>query len=114
MAARNNVQQVQLVLATLRQQHSYPNSVEEPDLVDVNINCSETLTNSTTESEGTSQAVEQILLCPDQAIDGPMEFDVEIFIDLMKEEPCLWNTSCRAYKENTKRRNAWAKITEVF
>ena len=42
------------------------------------------------------------------------EFDTEIFIDLVREEPCLWNTSIRSYKEQGKRRNAWSKISKVF
>ena len=32
-------------------------------------------------------------------INGPIQYDVEIFINFIKEEPCLWNTSSRAYKE---------------
>ena len=31
-------------------------------------------------------------------INGPIQYDVEIFIDLIKEEPCLWSTSSRSYK----------------
>ena len=38
------------------------------------------------------------------------EYTVEIFIDLVKEEPCLWNTAFRSYKDQTKKRNAWANI----
>ena len=40
-------------------------------------------------------------------INSPMQYDVEIFINLIKEEPCLWNTSSRGYKEQNKKRNAW-------
>ena len=42
------------------------------------------------------------------------EFDTEVFIDLVRGEPCLWNTSLRSYKEQNKRRNAWNKISEIF
>ena len=31
-----------------------------------------------------------------------IEYNVEIFIALVQEEPCLWNTSFRAYKDQTK------------
>lgn len=43
-----------------------------------------------------------------------MQYDVEILIDFVKEEPCLWNTTSRAYKEQNKKRNAWSKIGVIF
>ena len=43
-----------------------------------------------------------------------IEYNVEIFIALVQEEPCLWNTSFRAYKDQTKKRNAWSNIAEKF
>ena len=43
-----------------------------------------------------------------------IEFYTEVFIDLVRDEPCLWNTSLRSYKEQNKRRNAWNKISEIF
>jgi hypothetical protein len=33
------------------------------------------------------------------------EYNVEIFIDLVKEEPCLWNTAFRSYKDQTKKKS---------
>jgi hypothetical protein len=38
------------------------------------------------------------------------EYNVEIFIDLVKEGSCLWNTAFRSYKDQTKKKNAWANI----
>jgi hypothetical protein len=35
---------------------------------------------------------------------------VEIFIDQVKEEPCLWNTALRVYKDQTKSKNTWPNI----
>ena len=43
-----------------------------------------------------------------------MEYNVEIFIALVQGEPCLWNTSFRAYKEQTKKKNAWHNIAAKF
>ena len=43
-----------------------------------------------------------------------IEYNVEIFIGLVQEEPCLWNTSFRAYKDQTKKKNAWSNIAARF
>ena len=40
-----------------------------------------------------------------------IEYNAEIFIDLVKEEPCLWNTAFRSYKDQTKKKNAWTNIS---
>ena len=42
------------------------------------------------------------------------QFDVESFIDIVRDIPCIWNTSCRSYKEHGKRRNAWNNIANYF
>ena len=41
-------------------------------------------------------------------------FDMEIFIDMVKEEPCIWNTSLRSFREQPKKKLAWQKIAEVL
>jgi hypothetical protein len=46
--------------------------------------------------------------------DSVLEYDAEIFIDLVKGEPALWNTTSRSYKEQNKRKNAWNKISKAF
>ena len=46
-------------------------------------------------------------------INGPIQYDVAIFIDLIKEEPCLWNTSSRAYKEQNKKRKCMVKMAHL-
>ncbi|CAB4029272.1 Hypothetical predicted protein, partial [Paramuricea clavata] len=43
-----------------------------------------------------------------------IEYNVEIFIGQVQEEPCLWNTSYRAYKDQTKQKNAWSNIAAKF
>ena len=43
-----------------------------------------------------------------------IEYDAEIMIDLIRQEPSLWNTQCRSYKEAGKKRNAWLKIANTF
>ena len=37
------------------------------------------------------------------------EYDQEIFIDMIRSEPCIWNTGSRAYKEHNKKRCAWGQ-----
>ena len=39
------------------------------------------------------------------------KYNIEKFIDLVKEEPCLWNTAFRSYKDQTKKKNAWSNIS---
>ena len=41
-------------------------------------------------------------------------FDSEMFIDLVKSYPCLWNVTLNVHKDINKRKTAWNQITEVF
>lgn len=43
-----------------------------------------------------------------------LTYDPEVLIDLIKGEPCIWDTACRAYKEQNKKKNAWDKISKIF
>ena len=42
------------------------------------------------------------------------EFDVEIFIEELKNFPCLWNTSLRSYHEKHTKQNSWMVLSEKF
>ncbi|XP_065069816.1 uncharacterized protein LOC135694869 [Rhopilema esculentum] len=42
------------------------------------------------------------------------EFDVEIFIEELKNFPCLWNTSLRSYHEKHTKQNSWMVQSEKF
>ena len=40
------------------------------------------------------------------------EFDVEVFIEEIKNFPCLWNTSLRSYHEKHTKNNSWIILSE--
>ena len=40
--------------------------------------------------------------------------DVEIFIDLVRSFPCLWNIKLSAHKDLMKRKNAWEQISAAL
>ena len=50
----------------------------------------------------------------EKKVDESINYDPEIMIDLIRDEPCLWNTQCRSYKEAGKKKNAWNNIANVF
>ena len=43
-----------------------------------------------------------------------VEFDVEIFIEEIRQLPCLWNTSLAAYKDRNIKANAWKRLSVMF
>ena len=44
----------------------------------------------------------------------PPEFDIELFLDLIKTYECIWNTSIKSYKDKNARKNAWEIIRDAF
>ena len=42
------------------------------------------------------------------------EFDIEIFIEEIKNLPCLWNTSTASYKDRNCKLSAWEKLSKIF
>ena len=40
------------------------------------------------------------------------EIDQEMFTDLVKNYPCLWNTRLSSNKDYEKRKNAWVLVSE--
>ena len=42
------------------------------------------------------------------------EFDVEMFIEELKNFPCLWNTSLRSYHEKHTKQNSWMVLSDKF
>ena len=61
-------------------------------------------------------AITSTLLAQNLSIVQTHEYNVEIFIDLVKEEPCLWNTAFPYEKIKRKRRIPWLilKNTSIF
>jgi len=49
-----------------------------------------------------------------EKFDESIEYDPEVMIELIRKEPCLWNTQCRSYKEAGKKKNAWSIIADMF
>ncbi len=51
---------------------------------------------------------------PEPADDGLVEedsfFDTESFIEAIRNERCLWDTSCLSYRDRNKKANAWEKL----
>ena len=41
-------------------------------------------------------------------------FDPEIFIEELRQLPCLWNTSLSSYKDRNVKTNAWKKLEALF
>ena len=64
--------------------------------------------------DGTSLQISTHLASKSVELNVGSEFDMESFIDLVRNAPCIWNTSCRSYKEHGKRRNAWNNIASFF
>ena len=61
---------------------------------------------------GNSEVSERLDPKPQENVqENVIEYNAEIFIDLVKEEPCLWNTAFRSYKDQTKKKNAWTNIS---
>ena len=61
---------------------------------------------------GNSEVSERLDAEPQENVqENVIEYNAEIFIDLVKEEPCLWNTAFRSYKDQTKKKNAWTNIS---
>ena len=61
---------------------------------------------------GNSEVSERLDVEPQENVqENVIEYNAEIFIDLVKEEPCLWNTAFRSYKDQTKKKNAWTNIS---
>ena len=61
---------------------------------------------------GNSEVSERLDVEPQENVqENVIEYNAEIFIDLVKEEPCLWNTAFRSYKDQTKKKNAWTSIS---
>ena len=61
---------------------------------------------------GNSEVSERLDVEPQENVqENVIEHNAEIFIDLVKEEPCLWNTAFRSYKDQTKKKNAWTNIS---
>ena len=52
---------------------------------------------------------EEELIYPDR---NTNEIDQEMFIDLVKNYPCLWNTRLSSNKDYEKRKNAWVLVSE--
>ena len=44
----------------------------------------------------------------------PLQFDLETFIQEVQDNPCIWNTSLRVFKENKKKKIAWQNISSTF
>lgn len=40
----------------------------------------------------------------------PSGFDNDMFIDLVKKCPCIWNTALAEYHDKIKKRNAWEEV----
>ena len=45
---------------------------------------------------------------------SPREFDTEVFIESVREFPCLWNTSLVSYRERNIKANAWKQLSSLF
>ena len=61
---------------------------------------------------GNSEVSERLDVEPQENVqENVIEYNAEIFIDLVKEEPCLWNIAFRSYKDQTKKKNAWTNIS---
>ena len=57
--------------------------------------------------EGTGRA-------PSCASSATREFHTEIFIESVRELPCLWNTSLTSYKDRAIKLNAWKQLSSLF
>ena len=44
----------------------------------------------------------------------PSSFSPEIFIELVRQYPCIWNVKLNVYKDNTKKKIAWAQIKDIL
>ena len=42
------------------------------------------------------------------------EFDKEIFLEEVREFPCLWDTNVASYKERPTKANAWKELSKIF
>ena len=42
------------------------------------------------------------------------DYDVDMFINEMREYPCIWNTSLRSYHDQIIRKNAWDELSKKF
>ena len=42
------------------------------------------------------------------------DYDVDIFINEMREYPCIWNTSLRSYHDQIIRKNVWDELRKKF
>ena len=64
--------------------------------------------------DGTSLQISTSLASKSIELNIGLECDMELFIDLVRNAPCIWNTSCCSYKEQGKRTNAWNNIASWF
>ena len=42
------------------------------------------------------------------------EFDTEMFIQEIRQLPCIWNTSISSYKDRNVKANAWNTLKTIF
>lgn len=42
------------------------------------------------------------------------DFDIDLFISLVRERPCLWDTSNETYKDKFIKQEAWKTICEII
>ena len=50
----------------------------------------------------------------DSGLAETREYDIEIFIEDLKDLSCLWNTSTVSYKDRNCKVNAWRKVAQMF
>ncbi|XP_071949661.1 uncharacterized protein [Antedon mediterranea] len=43
-----------------------------------------------------------------------LEFDKELFLEVVRKYRCLWDTHCEGYKNRPMKQTAWVKIGQVF
>ena len=45
---------------------------------------------------------------------GATELDTEIFIEIVRQYPCIWNNKLNVYRDQVKKKVAWGKTQTVF